>query len=668
VSEPKEPNDTSDVDSVFEDGDTAIRPPKMASQDTVISKSAEEVPVNERDTNVSPIGSTETQSEAAVEQTIEAAAAELTEQMPVSHKIPDKIGRYVVLDRLGAGGMAEVFLAKQDGPAGFEKTVVIKRSFPHLAENERYVDMFMREAKIAARLNHPNIVQIYDFGSDDGLYFIAMEYVDGLTLHRLAKRAWRVGRSLPIEIIVQAMADAALGLNHAHNLRGQSGEHVTLVHRDISPDNLMVNRDGATKVLDFGIAKASDTQSVTRTGEIKGKIPFMSPEQVQGQPVDGRSDLYSLGICFYWMLTGKRPFQGSSDFVTMQAVIEEHPEKPSHFNPSVPAEIDAIVMKLLEKDAPARYQSGQELFDELNGLLPANRSTTRKFVGDLMSADIPDKGDAPVTISEGFLPATPVSTRLTQTSQETPVAPGPGKSKMPIAAAGAGAFLLLIVLIAVLATGGDDAIDAPPVVVPPPPTTKSDPIKLEPPKADPPPKPKPKADPPPVEPPSVEPPSVEPPPVEDPPPTVKDPDPPPTITRPNKRKPAPRAKNQQITLKGPSYVRFQVGRGWQKAGVARLPTRARTVKAKDTRYGATFNVPISDGRADFDALPNGSVQFRVYPWAEISIGQTALGKTPLPPLQVKAGTYRVKLKYNDQAKTQTVTVRAGKLAQVKVRF
>jgi serine/threonine protein kinase len=304
--------------------------------------------------------------------------------------VPARIGRYTLLGVIGRGGMAEVFLAKQDGPAGFQKTCVVKRIRRSLAEEPRFVDMFLREARVAARLNHPNAVQIFELGQEEGEYFIAMEHLDGLSLHRMARRSWYADRSLPTEVIVRAVADAALGLHHAHTLTGPDGRPTPLVHRDVSPDNVIVTREGIAKLLDFGIAKFGEIDDVTNAGEVKGKLPFMSPEQLRGAGLDPRSDLWSLGVTSYWLLTGRRPFEAPTDPKTIEAVLSSHPPRTGAVNPLVPPELDAIVMRLLEKNPARRIASGAALAEELLALLGPTEgyAEAAAFVGAAL--ELPD--------------------------------------------------------------------------------------------------------------------------------------------------------------------------------------------------------------------------------------------------------------------------------------
>ncbi|HEX8698180.1 MAG TPA: serine/threonine-protein kinase, partial [Myxococcaceae bacterium] len=218
--------------------------------------------------------------------------------------------------------MAEVFLAKAAGPMGFEKTLVVKRILPHMAEDPTFVEMFLSEAKLAAQLNHPNIVQIFDFGEADGAYFLAMEYIDGPNLRVLLKRAVSQGLALPPAVCARLIASACEGLAFAHDFADPgTGELLGLIHRDISPDNVLVSRQGAVKVVDFGIAKAANQSHKTKTGLIKGKIAYMPVEQLQGQQLDRRADVYALGVVLYELLTGHYPFEATTDVSMMQAIL-----------------------------------------------------------------------------------------------------------------------------------------------------------------------------------------------------------------------------------------------------------------------------------------------------------------------------------------------------------
>jgi serine/threonine protein kinase len=266
---------------------------------------------------------------------------------------PQQFGRYYLLGKIAMGGMAEIFRAKSVGAEGFEKVVVIKRILPHFCEDEGFVTMFQDEARVAAHLTHANVVQIFDFDAVDGLFFIAMEYVEGQDLKRVLDVGAKKGRPLSIAQSVSIMIEASQGLHYAHT-RVVDGQPLNIIHRDVSPHNVMVSFNGEVKIMDFGIAKAASRSTKTRVGTVKGKCAYMSPEQARGKPLDGRSDLFALGVCLWEMLTGKRLFVGESDFETLNNVLKAEVPPPSELNPEVPKELDAIVLKSLARDRENR--------------------------------------------------------------------------------------------------------------------------------------------------------------------------------------------------------------------------------------------------------------------------------------------------------------------------
>jgi serine/threonine-protein kinase len=267
-----------------------------------------------------------------------------------------ELGKYELISRLALGGMAEVFLAKAAGPMGFEKTLVVKRILSHLAEDPTFVQMFLSEARLAAQLNHPNIVQIFDFGEANGEYFIAMEYIDGPHLRALVKKARAVGQPLPPALCARIIASACEGLSFAHDFQDPTtGEPLGLIHRDISSDNILVSRQGAVKVVDFGIAKAAGQNHQTQAGIIKGKVSYLSPEQIRGRPLDRRVDVYGLGVVLYELLTGRRPFDAKTDASLMQAILSEPVTPAVKHRPELPVPLQRILERALAKDRERRY-------------------------------------------------------------------------------------------------------------------------------------------------------------------------------------------------------------------------------------------------------------------------------------------------------------------------
>jgi serine/threonine-protein kinase len=281
----------------------------------------------------------------------------------VQHLDPvGRIGRYEILGRLAMGGMAEIFLARESGPHAASRELVVKRVLPHVAANPSLMEMFINEARLVMRLRHPSICPIYEFGEDDdGSFYIAMEWVHGVSLARLMKKAGERG-GLPVPFAVKIASDLAGALHHAHMARGPDGAPLQIVHRDVTPENVMISYDGVARLLDFGIAKAATQLDKTQAGVLKGKFAYMSPEQYQGEPLDGRSDVFSLGVCLYEALTGVPLYARGNEYETVAAIILD-PRVPSirDVEPNLPAELDAIVKRALAKRPEQRFQSADEM-------------------------------------------------------------------------------------------------------------------------------------------------------------------------------------------------------------------------------------------------------------------------------------------------------------------
>jgi serine/threonine-protein kinase len=279
------------------------------------------------------------------------------------------LGRYRVVDEIGIGGMASVHLARMDGPGGFQKWVAIKKIHSHLVEDDSFVQMFLDEARIAARISHPNVATVFDLGKAEDTYWIAMEYLHGEPLREVMRRTEELGTAMPPEIACRIIADAAEGLHAAHELLGKNGEKLQLVHRDVTPHNLFVTYDGTTKVVDFGIAKFSSRMSSTRAGTLKGKLAYMSPEQVHGEPIDRRTDIFALGVVLWELTTGQRLFRSESDLDTLAKVQECNVPRPSTLIRGYPLDLEKIVMKALAKNKGERFKTARELSRALQSLL-----------------------------------------------------------------------------------------------------------------------------------------------------------------------------------------------------------------------------------------------------------------------------------------------------------
>ncbi len=298
---------------------------------------------------------------------------------------PILFGKYYLLERVNVGGMAEIFKAKAVGVEGFERLVAVKRILPNIAEDEEFIDMFVDEAKIAVQLTHANIAQIFDLGKVGDSYFIALEYVSGKDLRAVFNRARKSGEPIPIPMACHAMARVCEALDYAHNKKDATNKPLNFVHRDVSPQNILVSYDGEIKVVDFGIAKAAGKASKTRAGILKGKFGYMSPEQVNGKEIDHRSDIFGVGICLYELLAGERLFAGESDFSTVERVRKADIMPPSTYNRRVPGELERIVMRALARDVDERYQTAMELHDELQAFAQeSNNPFSRKNLSDYM--------------------------------------------------------------------------------------------------------------------------------------------------------------------------------------------------------------------------------------------------------------------------------------------
>tara|TARA_R110002096_G_scaffold423452_1_gene630587 strand:- start:50399 stop:53155 length:2757 start_codon:yes stop_codon:yes gene_type:complete len=282
---------------------------------------------------------------------------------------PIPFGKYYLLERINVGGMAEVFRAKQFGVEGFERLVAVKRILPNIAEDKEFIEMFVDEAKISVQLNHANIAQVFDLGHEEGSYYIALEHIHGRDLRAIFDRNRNQGEPMPVPQACFVIMKVCEGLDYAHNKRDESGRELALVHRDVSPQNVIVSHEGEVKLIDFGIAKAAGRGSQTQAGILKGKFGYMSPEQVRGLPVDRRSDVFSCGIVLYELLTGERLFVGESDFSTLEKVRNVEILPPSTYNRKIQPELERIVLKALAKDVEDRYQNAIDLHDELQAFV-----------------------------------------------------------------------------------------------------------------------------------------------------------------------------------------------------------------------------------------------------------------------------------------------------------
>ena len=411
-----------------------------------------------------------------------------------------RFGKYFLVRKLAEGGMAEIFLAKQVGAEGFERNVVIKRMLPHLSALPDFVGMFLDEARLAARLGHPNVVQIHDLGLVDGCYFIGMEYLAGEDFSTVVRRAAARGEYVPLAVVLKVIIDAAHGLHFAHEFTDEAGKRLNIVHRDISPSNLLVTYQGVAKVLDFGIAKAESRVTQTTAGVVKGKYLYMSPEQARGEPVDARADVFALGVCLYEALTNTRPFAKDNDLAVLNAVLRCEFARPARLRPDLPPELERIVLRAMSADREARYPTAGALANDLEQFQAANTSSSggtqvasylKSLFGEEQLARktriptlqglaeagvaIPGRADEPAfEITESPAARDPVS----RGDARTQVYRGPNEPAAPGKRARAGLLAGLVMAVAALAVGGFFAYRH--FQTPPPPRSRRSPSRRRP--------------------------------------------------------------------------------------------------------------------------------------------------------------------------------------------
>lgn len=280
---------------------------------------------------------------------------------------PRPFGPFLLLYRVASGGMAELYRARRRGPAGEERDVALKRPLPVYNDDDEFIVMLTDEARITALFDHPNIIRTLEFGVVDGQYFLAMEYVDGVDLRALIRRAAERREPLPATTAAWIVEMALRGLHHAHETRDREGRPLGLVHRDFSPSNILVGFDGRVALTDFGIAKAAFNRARTRAGFIKGKVRYMSPEQTRSAVLDRRSDVFAAGVVLYYAMTGRLPFRGDDDNAVMDAVRHREPAKPSALREGLDGAFDAVVARALAKDREARFTDAAQFADALEG-------------------------------------------------------------------------------------------------------------------------------------------------------------------------------------------------------------------------------------------------------------------------------------------------------------
>ncbi len=277
----------------------------------------------------------------------------------------ERLDRFELIAEIASGGMATVFLARLSGVAGFQRLVAIKRLHPHLAHEPEFVEMFLDEARLAARIHHPNVVPIQEVGESDHGYYLVMDYVEGDTLARVLAKATKGPTRVPYAVTIRIVLDVLAGLHAAHQMKDDHGMPLEIVHRDVSPQNILVGVDGVSRVVDFGVARAASRLSTTRSGQLKGKLAYMAPEQARGGVIDRRADLFSCGIVLWEALATKRLFKGEGEAETLNRVLYEPILPPSSVRPDVPKPLEEVCMKALSREVGDRYATAQEFGDAL---------------------------------------------------------------------------------------------------------------------------------------------------------------------------------------------------------------------------------------------------------------------------------------------------------------
>ncbi|MGH7271248.1 MAG: serine/threonine protein kinase [Polyangiaceae bacterium] len=308
----------------------------------------------------------------------------------------ERLDRFELIAELASGGMGAVFLARLGGAGGFQRLYAIKRLHEHLARHGEFIEMFLDEARLAASIHHPNVVPILEIGTTSAGYYLVMEYIEGDTMGHLFQAAVRRERRMPVRVSLRIAIDVLAGLHAAHDRADDDGRPLEIVHRDVSPHNILVGTDGVARITDFGIARAATRLSVTRSGQLKGKLAYMAPEQARSEKVDRRADVFAMGICLWEMLTGERLFKAEAEGDTLNRLLYEPIPTPRSVDPDIEPELDDVCMKALTRDPDARFRTAAEFSDALESagkrldLLGSNREVAA-CVSDLVGAELAER-------------------------------------------------------------------------------------------------------------------------------------------------------------------------------------------------------------------------------------------------------------------------------------
>ena len=568
-------------------------------------------------------------------------------------------GRFELLGRLAFGGMAEIFLAREHSTeASASRHLVIKRILPHVATDSQFMDMFLDEARLAMNLNHPNICHIYEFGQQEGASFIAMEWVNGVTLGKLIRRA-RIDGGVPPPIAAKIAAQIAGALHYAHRAKDQAGKPLGIVHRDVSPHNVMISYDGAVKLLDFGIAKAASHSTKTEAGVIKGKFAYMSPEQCLGKDLDGRTDVFALGVCLFETLTGKQLFHQKTEYETMRAVIDGPVPSIRDVYPHLPEALDDICQKALQKDREARFKNAGKLQTALEQWFIESKNvvtdaTLADYMEELYEEEI-ERG--PLVDSTPFGQSMQrmsgnAERALEQAKQEshatTPSGPKAKAEAEPVVieggqtdgakrkwlAVGAVALLALAVGVGVAMTGGD----------PPEPVASAEPAPTPEPVLEPAPEPIPEPAPEPIPEPAA--------------PTTGSASVTSTPEGATVRLDGEEAPGETpLTLEelSPGEHAVELRRSGYEPFRADLTIIAGEVATLEASLTRAERAPTA---------PPGRLSVNTRPWSKVYVGRRLLGTTPIGEASVPSGTVRLRLVDRDGAThRRTVQVEAGETSR-----
>ena len=583
-------------------------------------------------------------------------------------------GPYWLTRRIAVGGMAEVYLACREGPGGYAKVVALKRMLPHLTEAPEFVTMFLDEARIAARLSHPHIVQLHDFGEIEGVYFLAMEYIPGEDLQTILRTARRRGIHIPPPLVATILSQACDALHYAHELCDANGAPLGVVHRDVTPSNLIISYDGVVKLADFGIAKAESRLTRTITTSPKGKYPYMSPEQALGRPLDRRSDLFSLGVVAHELTTGRTLFRRENELLVLKAITEEPIPLPGQFRRTVPPALQAVVMHALERDPEERFPTAQAMQLEVDrlGLHGGDaRLSLGRFLSDLFGEEAASTRRRWAAGEDEAFPTTRALQRATRAAGRSRLGRG-------IKAVAVGLFVVGLAAVGALAwwrpgqaRGSAEvaATASPPAALDaaslaPTPTAAA-------------------AETPPTAAPAETPPTAAPTeaPAETPPAETPPAEAPPVSGRAASPKhPAGPAAQRG---RGPALLTVDVGAPFEAALDGRplgttplnrekIPPGRHTLVLtgpEGNRLKMRFVARAGEEHVERKSVGTGSLSCDVAPWAEVYIGSRKLGTTPLASVPLPEGTYTLRL-HNPELgeKKLSVTVRAGEKVRVRTRF